>query len=60
MKQFTEEQIENPAPDSVKSGQSADLTPLPAATEPPEVRAAKELALRYRLPFVNLLPTDGE
>jgi type IV pilus assembly protein PilB len=27
---------------------------------PPEVRAAQELALRYRLPYVDLLPTDGE
>lgn len=28
--------------------------------EPPEVRAAKELARRYRLTFVELLPTDRE
>src|SRR5882724_4236406 len=28
--------------------------------EPPEVRAAKELARRYRLSFVELLPTDHE
>src|SRR6476469_11225591 len=28
--------------------------------EPPEVRAAKELARRYRLTFVDLLPTDQE
>jgi len=28
--------------------------------EPPEVRAAKELARRYRLTFVELLPTDQE
>ncbi len=27
---------------------------------PPEVRAAKDLARRYRLPFVELLPTDQE
>ena len=27
---------------------------------PPEVSEAKELARRYRLPFVNLLPPDGE
>ncbi len=27
---------------------------------PPEVRAAKELALRYRLSFVDLLPSDSE
>ncbi|HEY3038372.1 MAG TPA: GspE/PulE family protein [Pyrinomonadaceae bacterium] len=28
--------------------------------EPPEVRAARELARRYRLTFVELLPTDQE
>ena len=28
--------------------------------QPPEVRAAKELARRYRLPFVELLPSEGE
>src|SRR5687768_8638124 len=28
--------------------------------EPPEVRAAKDLARRYRLSFVELLPTDHE
>src|SRR6266542_1343447 len=28
--------------------------------EPPEVRAAKDLAQRYRLPFVELIPTDHE
>ena len=28
--------------------------------QPPEVRAAKELARRYRLPFVELLPGEGE
>src|SRR5205823_6416125 len=33
---------------------------LPTASEPPEMREAKELARRYRLPFVNLLPQDGE
>jgi len=28
--------------------------------EPPEVRTAKELARRYRLTFVELLPTDHD
>jgi type IV pilus assembly protein PilB len=28
--------------------------------EPPEMRAAKDLARRYRLPFVDLLPPDKE
>ncbi len=37
-----------------------DLLPLPSDHEPPEVRAARELARRYRLPYVDLLPPDGE
>jgi len=49
MKQFTEEQVDAPA-----------AMPLPPAAEPPEIRQAKELASRYRLPFVNLLPVEGE
>src|SRR5712691_2015253 len=61
MKQFTEQQIDGTAADAVKNGAAADdLTPLPETGEPPEVREAKQLAMRYRLPFVNLLPQDGE
>ncbi|MDQ1729541.1 MAG: type pilus assembly protein PilB [Pyrinomonadaceae bacterium] len=30
------------------------------SNEPPEVRAAKDLARRYRLTFIELLPTEGE
>jgi len=48
MKQFTEEQ------------ESAPLAPVPVAADPPEIKQAKELALRYRLPYVNLLPVEGE
>jgi type II secretory ATPase GspE/PulE/Tfp pilus assembly ATPase PilB-like protein len=59
MKQFPEEQVEAKAADAIRAGINAD-DDLPAANEPPEVRQAKELALRYRLPFVNLLPTEGE
>lgn len=33
---------------------------LPKENEPPEVTAAKQLALRYRLPYVDLLPPVGE
>ncbi|HXF42383.1 MAG TPA: GspE/PulE family protein [Pyrinomonadaceae bacterium] len=33
---------------------------LPPANEPPEVLAAKSLAKRYRLPYVDLLPPEGE
>src|ERR1051325_9297068 len=57
MKQFSEDQIEKTVADAVASGANGDL---PQASEPPEVRQAKDLALRYRLPFVNLLPQDGE
>ena len=28
--------------------------------DPPEVREAKHLALRYRLPYVDILPPKGE
>src|SRR5437867_12562773 len=63
MKQFADEQIDSSAADAINGGVVApedDLTPLPEAAEPPEVRDAKELARRYRLPFVNLLPQDGD
>src|SRR5437868_4908096 len=33
--------------------------PLPEIGLPPEVRAAQELARRYRLPYIDLLPPDG-
>ncbi len=63
MKQFTEEQSDTAVSDSVTRGialSSDDPTTLPEPAEPPEVREAKQLALRYRLPFVNLLPPDGQ
>lgn len=63
MKQFTEEQVDPPAADEIKGGvppSEVTLAPLPATAEPPEMRQARELASRYRLPFVNLLPPDGE
>jgi type II secretory ATPase GspE/PulE/Tfp pilus assembly ATPase PilB-like protein len=37
-----------------------DLHLVPHDEEPPEVREARELARRYRLPYVDLLPPDGE
>ncbi|MDT4953242.1 MAG: type pilus assembly protein PilB [Acidobacteriota bacterium] len=37
-----------------------DLVSLPDENEPPEVREAKALARRYRLPYVDLLPPDGD
>jgi type IV pilus assembly protein PilB len=39
---------------------AAAVIDLPQENEPPEVKAAKQLALRYRLPFVDLLPPVGE
>src|ERR1700730_6614374 len=62
MKQF-EEQVDAPVVDAINGGASAlgdDSATLPEPPEPPEVRLAKERASRYRLPFVNLLPPDGE
>src|SRR5260370_42354581 len=63
MKQFTDEQVDATAADAIKSGVTSrgdELAPLPEEREPPELSQAKELARRYRLPFVNLLPQDGE
>jgi type IV pilus assembly protein PilB len=37
-----------------------ELLPLPAENDPPEVREARLLARRYRLPYVDLLPPAGE
>src|SRR5260221_249848 len=50
-----QDQADTPATDGIPPA-----TSLPVAAEPPEIKQAKELALRYRLPFVNLLPTEGE
>ncbi len=37
-----------------------DAEALAAASLPPEVRAAQELARRYRLPYIDLLPLEGD
>jgi type IV pilus assembly protein PilB len=60
MKQVSEEQVDGTAADAIRTGMTQPDDDLPVANEPPEVREAKELAQRYRLPFVNLLPQDGE
>ncbi|MCA1814963.1 MAG: GspE/PulE family protein [Acidobacteria bacterium] len=39
---------------------TGSLAPALEPGLPPEVRAAMELAARYRLPYVDLLPPDGE
>src|SRR6266550_5576471 len=63
MKQLTENPTSTPASPKVvgspvvngqKPSSGGDIH------EPPEVRAAKELARRYRLSFVELLPKDQE
>ena len=60
MKQFTDEKVEAKVADAIRTGMTQPDEDLPAAIEPPEMREAKELARRYRLPFVNLLPQEGE
>src|SRR5439155_24453797 len=60
MKQFPDEQVEAKAADAIRTGMTQTDDDLPVASEPPEIRQAKELARRYRLPFVNLLPQEGE
>src|SRR4030095_1445180 len=53
MKELTEELPQTIEP---SNGHSA----LVDEHDPPEVRAAKELAGRYRLPYIDLLPHDSE
>src|SRR5215210_8588151 len=56
MKQISEneEPVLKPVPPASENGKNGDIH------EPPEMKAAKELARRYRLPFVDLLPPDRE
>ena len=62
MKQISEEYTESPAPvlgETTQEIKKEDMLPVDDAG-PPEVQKAKRLALRYRLPYVDLLPsTDG-
>src|SRR5256885_3014798 len=61
MKQFTKEPTNGGVTNPLKGGATTnDFAPLPETAEPPEVRNARELARRYRLPYVNLLPQDAE
>jgi type IV pilus assembly protein PilB len=41
-------------------GDGLEADPIAAASLPPEVRAAQELARRYRLPYIDLLPLEGD
>jgi type IV pilus assembly protein PilB len=56
MKELTE----NPATTPPKPTLSLDGEAVVETHEPPEVRAAKDLARRYRLTFVELLPSEGD
>ncbi|MCA1555200.1 MAG: GspE/PulE family protein [Acidobacteria bacterium] len=50
-------------PDGVNGnarGEEFNAEHLAAASLPPEVRAAQELARRYRLPYIDLLPPEGD
>lgn len=38
----------------------SDVASTLVTNEPPEVRAAKDLARRYRLPYIDLLPHEGD
>src|SRR5256885_14627473 len=60
MKQFTDEEVDAKDADAIRTSMTQSGDDLPAAAEPPEMRQAKDLARRYRLPFVNLLPQDGD
>ncbi|MCA1592924.1 MAG: GspE/PulE family protein [Acidobacteria bacterium] len=63
MSQITEE-IKTEAAPSGDDAAARGSSPSPGANgeghTPPEVRAAMELARRYRLPYVDLLPPVGE
>jgi type IV pilus assembly protein PilB len=52
---MAEEVNGNAAARGLESGQKP-----PTGNEPPEVISAKQLALRYRLPFIDLLPAEGK
>lgn len=54
------EQITKNEPSKISTGALSPNAVDPTDHEPPEMRAAKELARRYRLPFVDLLPPDQE
>jgi type IV pilus assembly protein PilB len=63
MKQYTEAETAGLASESavVPDAPGKDKTSTEELEhQPPEVRAARELALRYRLQFIELLPKDQE
>jgi type IV pilus assembly protein PilB len=42
------------------NGNSAAASTVSPENEPPEVKQAKSLALRYRLPYIDLIPAGGK
>ena len=63
MKQLSEEYAETVSSFDEAAPQRAvadAVPPLPEDNDPPEVREARGLARRYRLPYVDLLPPDGD
>lgn len=63
MKPLTEEQVVSSASAAIvppRKGGDIAVSELGDEHEPPELRAAKELAIRYRLAFVDLLPPDRD
>ncbi|MDT4967532.1 MAG: type pilus assembly protein PilB [Acidobacteriota bacterium] len=61
MKQISEEMAETISsyPPTEETAAIEDLT-LATESDPPEVQEAREMARRYRLPYVNLLPHDSD
>src|SRR5438876_811245 len=55
MKQLSDNETTATVPPVVENGNKPAAEP-----QPPEMKAAKELARRYRLPFVDLLPHNGD
>ncbi|HEX8137599.1 MAG TPA: GspE/PulE family protein [Pyrinomonadaceae bacterium] len=62
MKQASEEYTQTIASfgDATQPISREELLPVQHENDPPEVREARQLARRYRLPYVDLLPPDGE
>src|SRR5437879_5921575 len=61
MKQLTEEPELVSAPNDLMANLPGEPPfSLPENKEPPEVTTAKNLAQRYRLPYVDLLPLNGD
>jgi type IV pilus assembly protein PilB len=62
MKQASEEYTQTVASfgETTQPVSRDELLPVHRENDPPEVREARQLARRYRLPYVDLLPPEGE